>query len=783
MDVRSSLKRFEMNFKTWRFWAYVAYLVLSASALAQTPSPTITPITINQTNVPIRVDGHLNDWPEARVFYLGRRDQITLGNNFWKGEDDFNGRIFLTYDAQYLYIAAIVQKAGGIAFTNDTSSLKPIANVVNSNDPISLWNGDCVELFLSTRPNFSSPSHLARGDYHIGLSPGNECRNPQMYCFNRDETIPGSRLVARMTLKGYLMEACIPLAYFQGLDLGPGKDIRLDAALDKGGDLSGYRIIQMDYAGKETDPEDPSTWPEVQWAGDVEQEIPFQQAEDLYAGLVQDGTRGDTYAGVRTITGMVQDMKGKPLSGVYVSTWPKTKQVQTDSQGMFQLEKIKTYDKTVFYGRQNGYVVSVLPLVRGAKAVTLQMSPLPAALGPSLKVVSPYFFGLSLPAVVPDQFDTMATRVKPLNPGLVCLNLASSNASPEEGEPLLDKFAAWVQQIGAEPMVAVPINRANPEAAGQWVHYANVEKNYKIRFWAVGNEPDTGVKGVENYNAYDYVNDFRSHYNTMKREDPSIVILGPEVASKYSRGEDDWITPFLRYDGDIVEGVSIHRYAALQGNSLPVSIRADLHQETSMVQALRDKVSQNTDFEIPLMVTGEKACAEAVTSKSADEAVTLGFWEALWEADKKGSFLNGHMALDASFCPSDMAAGVSFQAPPTYWVLKLWGQMIRGKVIAAQIQNPQMSVYATQDPKTKDVTVMVINKGDRYWRPKFMLDGENTDLSVDAGLNERYDFEVPSYSISCLKLKADRSTGASTVYTLKMAQKGQEPQVSALKPW
>lgn len=771
-----------MNFKTWSLVVLTTFIALPVSVFAQTPSP--TPITINQTNVPIRVDGHLNDWPEARMIYLGRRDQITLGNNFWKGEEDFNGRVFITYDEQYLYVAAIVQKAGSVVDTVNLSALQKNNNVVNASDLRSLWNGDCLELFLSTRSKLVSPSHLAKGDYHIGLSPGADCKSPQMYCFNRDETISGSRLVARKTLKGYLMEACIPLAYFQGLDLGPGKSIRLDAALDKGGALSGYRVVQLDYEGKGSDPEDPSTWPQAQWIGNTEQTVPFEQAEDLYADLVHDGTRGATYAGVRTITGSVLDGKGKPMSGVLVSTWPKTQQTRTDAQGLFQLQKIKIYDKTVFYGRLNGYGVSVSALAPRAKTVTLRMSPLPAGFGPSMVSLSPFFFGQSISVESSDQFDAIAPWLKPLNPGLIRLNLAASPVDLENAGPLLDQFAAYARQIGAEPMVTVPIDRVDLEGPAQWVHYANVEKNYKIRFWAVGDEPDTGVKGVENYNAYDYVNDFRVLYNAMKREDPTIIVLGPEAASKYSRDEDDWISPFLRYNGDIVEGVSIHRYASFQASNLPVSIRVDLRQEASLVQALRDKIYQNTDFDLPLLVTGESACAAAVTAKTREEAVTIEMWEALWEADKKGEFLNAHVVMDApSYSWKTASAGVSFHPLPAYWALKLWGQMIHGKVVPAQIQNPEMSVYATQDPKSKDVTVIIINKGDRYWRPKTLLNGSDADLSVEAGLDQRYDFEIPSYSVSLLKIKGNRSAGEALVYTLKMALAGQEPQSSVIKPW
>ncbi len=109
--------------------------------------------------------------------------------------------------------------------------------------------------------------------------------------------------------------------------------------------------------------------------------------------------------------------------------------------------------------------------------------------------------------------------------------------------------------------------------------------------------------------------------------------------------------------------------------------------------------------------------------------------------------------------------------------------MCRGKVIPAIVQKSDVSVYATQDPRSRDVTLMIINKGDSYWRPNLLLNGKPTDLMVDAGLDQRYDFEIPSFSINLLRMKADRTPGEVSVYTLKMAQAGKEPQVSPLKPW
>ena len=750
------------------------FTLLPLSLFAQTPSPSPTPLTIGQADGPLRIDGDLKDWPEARMVVLDRKDQVTLGDHFWKGEDDFNGRAFLTYDPQYLYVAVIIQKTGKI--------------VNSTNDPLSLWNGDCFELFISTRKDLAGPARMTPGDYHIGLSPGTECGNPQVYCFNKNGGIHGSRLVARKTLKGYLLDACIPLSYLEGLDLGPGKTARVGLALDKGGEVSGYRMLQLAYGGKGFKAEDPSTWAPIQWIGNVQQNVPIEQTQDLYANLVEDGTSGATYAGLKSLSGLALDASGKPLKGVRVTTWPKTHEALTDSHGLFQFEKIKIYDTTVLEGHLDGFVNTLSVWNRGGKSVTLRLSPLPEEWQSTYYGVSPFFFGQTIPLKDETHFDAMASSIlplmKPLNPGLICLRIPPG-MKPGVGNPILDKFTDLAQQLGAEPLVDVPLEPTNLESAAQWVHHANGEKKTNIRFWAVGDEPERGVPKAENYSAYNYINDFRVVYNAMKEEDPSILILGPETASKSMSGENDWISPLLQYDGDILDGISIHHYASSQTTDPISALKTDLQSDESLVRGIQDKVAQKWSGNLPVAVTSETAWNAPSTLKlQGDKAVTLGFWLALWEADKKGLFLNQGLPLDISVYPwQDSLSGGTFHPQPSYWAQMLWGQMIRGRVIQAQIQSADMSVYATQDLKSRDVTVMILNKGERYWRPKTLLNGQDSDLSVEAGLDQRYEFEIPGFSISLLRFKADKSPGEMKVYNLKMAKTGQPPQSSALKPW
>src|SRR5580693_2207541 len=171
-----------MGFKTLCLCVFVSafFFWCPFFLFAQIPSP--TPFTVDETNVPIRVDGHLSHWPSARMILLNRKDQLTYGKAYWKGEDDFSGRVFLTYDEQFLYIACIVKKNG--------------KKTVNSNEKLSLTNGDCLELFLSTHPPTGQPSRLGRGDYHIAFSPGSDCQNPQIYCLDKDRTVSGGRINA-----------------------------------------------------------------------------------------------------------------------------------------------------------------------------------------------------------------------------------------------------------------------------------------------------------------------------------------------------------------------------------------------------------------------------------------------------------------------------------------------------------------------------------------------------------------------------------------------------------
>mgnify|MGYP003600660440 CR=1 FL=1 len=54
----------------------------------------------------------------------------------------------------------------------------------------------------------------------------------------------------------------------------------------------------------------------------------------------------------------------------------------------------------------------------------------------------------------------------------------------------IDSFIKLCRELGAEPSIHVRLREGTPEAAAEMVRYANVEKGYGVKYWAVGNEPN-----------------------------------------------------------------------------------------------------------------------------------------------------------------------------------------------------------------------------------------------------------------------------------------------------
>ncbi len=735
-------------------------------------------ITVGDTNVSLSMDGHLQDWPDCRMINLDNADQVVEGKFFWKGPDDFNGRIFITYDQEFLYLAAVVTRNG---------------TPTNANAPAILWNGDCLEVYLSTDPDPADHRRLTRGDYHIGISPGTKCANSQVWCFNQGKAVPGARVKAKNSKKGYVLEAALPLKFFSGLNIGPRQTCGFNVALDEGGAVSGNRLVQMDLSGHANSWQNPSVWNRIEWIGATQVAVPPADEEDENSILVKDGTQGAIFLGVKTLAGVVLDSGGKPLAGAKVSTWPATEPVTTDAAGKFTLAQVKVYRQTVIYGRQDGYYTSLGVPNPASWATTIRLSAMPVSVLDSHHGLNPVFWGANIslaPGGLNLPTDLPVSLVKTLGLGILWLKADGlENRDPAAQKDILDQWVAYAQAIGAEPAVEVPIGPNASDLGTEWAGMAGG----KIHYWTLGNEPDRPAPSLsvsfQNYNAYDYINDFREFYNSVKRVDPSLIVLGPNLAFPEAEDAKDWLTPFLRFDGDIVNLVSAAHYA---GDSRAQASASNLAEDARVFapdfQTLQSKVSQNSDIYIPVVISNVGLYPAPVSMSALGAAGSdpvTDFTDALWEAEVAGTLLQAGACMGA-FGDLERPDGLGLISKgnlnPAAWVLKIFAGRWKGVPVTAQVLKPLISVYAAQDPQTKDLSLFILNRSHQYYWLNISLNGQSDDLAVDAGLDSHFRFEVPDQAVASLRIKADHSPGDAEIYTAKMAEAEQAPSVQALKP-
>jgi len=158
---------------------------------------------------PPQIDADLSEWSGPEIVLADPQQR-------WEG------RARLAVDGENLYVALAV--GGNTPGTNNEV-------------PSKIWAGNCLEVFISTRPESRTVHVYLDSDYQIGLSPGNQGDGALAADIIRTkEVIAGAKVAARaLAGGGWELETAIPLSFFGGPDsFAPGREIGLDLKLDVG---------------------------------------------------------------------------------------------------------------------------------------------------------------------------------------------------------------------------------------------------------------------------------------------------------------------------------------------------------------------------------------------------------------------------------------------------------------------------------------------------------------------------------------------------------------------
>ena len=306
----------------------------------------------------------------------------------------------------------------------------------------------------------------------------------------------------------------------------------------------------------------------------------------------------------------------------------------------------------------------------------------------------------------------------------------------------IDPFIDFCRQVGAIPTISVRLREGTPQQAADLVRYVNIENEYGVVYWSIGNEPtlfaaELQTLGLANdYDTEQFNTEWREFALAMKAVDPDIKLLGPEIHQfnyddnfnpKDSAGRD-WMTEFLKANGDLVDVITFHRYPFPTSRDNPNVTIEELRQHTqewekSMVH-LRGLIKENTGRDIPIAVTEVNT---HWNNAVGGEATPDSHYNAIWLAEMLGQlmrqdvFMVNHWMLTSHGGYGGWGLIGRGEVRPSYYVYQLYSRFGADLVYAGSGVE-DVSVYAAWRDDGA-LTLLIVNLADTEKQATLQVEG------------------------------------------------------------
>jgi hypothetical protein len=357
----------------------------------------------------------------------------------------------------------------------------------------------------------------------------------------------------------------------------------------------------------------------------------------------------------------------------------------------------------------------------------------------------------------------------------------------------MDRMIAYARAIGAEPILQVPLlqdtNGQHPtgDTAAAMVTYANITKGYRVQYFSIGNEPDLYAMQGDPINAMqparpgytpvDYCATARDFVTKMKAADPSIKIIGPDLAYQYQpSGSVNWLTPILTSCGDLFDVIAVHRYPFSAPQATLPAARADVAAFRNVMSQVRGLVDAAGFADKPLALTEMNIAYDATPAGTSPAAAPGTVPSALWLADVLGVALDIGLWTTAQWDISDPDQwGLGFltlppaHTPrPEYYAYQLYADHY-GPTLADVTAAPSgIGAHATRNAAGNATDVIVVNWNSSPLALSFQVTGLATAPPPAI-------FELPALSMAAVEIP-DVGAPAAWAYGDAQRQTGVGPQ-------
>ena len=309
-------------------------------------------------------------------------------------------------------------------------------------------------------------------------------------------------------------------------------------------------------------------------------------------------------------------------------------------------------------------------------------------------------------------------------------------------KPQIDLFMIQARNWNAEPSIHVRLEGGTPEQAAELVRYTNIEKEYGVRYWYIGNEPNL----FDEYTLEQFIADWQAFAVAMREVDPEILLIGPEI-SQFPDAPDDyhhylrdeWLQQFLLANGDFVDIVSVHRYPfPLQMAGDPTTIaqmRENVPRWRTLVGYLRETIQETTGHELPIAITEVNS---HWSNSGGGIASPDSYYNAIWWSGVLTTLVNEQVDIVTYWLLSSVGSNGAFgildryNPRPTYYTYQLYKDFGLTRLVSAS-SDPYITVLASRRDDGA-VTIVVTNLYEEDVSIQLDLQGINDESLQEARL-------------------------------------------------